>query len=290
MNTYKFKITVPDGSTIYAAVGDKTKNLLIYDFETYDVFEDIRVNFAEYKLNVRDGQYINKGEVLCYSGLFGYKRVISDFSGIVEISNNHIRILGQKKKVSRRLNLIGRINSINANKYIIIKCKGIKYIPPLYFVKKKSFSSIITWNQTTDIVWNTILSNVTIHLNFSVYQDDLAKVISLGASKIIVNSLIITELNSFYKLLNSLESFAVLFGFSEFVRPDFLIDDTYDVFWGSEKLFFTPTSMNTFNNKKCFISEHPFWGIRGKINKRKHYMAEITYNDEIFDIYYKNVR
>lgn len=290
MNTYRFKIPVPDGSTIYAAVGDKTKNLLIYDFETYDVLEDIHVNFDEYNLNVKDGQYINKGDILCSSGLFGHKAIISDFSGIVEISNNHVRILGQKKKVSRRLNLIGRIKSINANKYIIIKCKGIKYISPLYFVKKKSFSSTITWNQTTDIVWDAILSDVTIHLNFTVYQDDLAKVISLGANKIIVNSLIITELNSFYKLLNSLENFAVLFGFGEFVKPDFLIDDTYDIFWGNEKLFFTPNTISTSSNKKCFISEHPFWGIRGKITKRKHYTAEITYNDEIFDIYYKNVR
>lgn len=290
MNTYRFKIPIPDGSTVYAAIGDKTKNLLIYDFETYDVLEDIHVDLAEYNLNVKDGQYVNKGDVLCSSGLFGHKAIISDFSGIVEISNNHIRILGQKKKITRRVNLVGKIKSIEANKYIIIVCKGIKYVAPLYFARRKNFSSIITWNQTADIIWDTILSDATIHLNFPVYQDDLAKVISLGASKIIVNSLIITELNNFYKLVNTLENFAVLFGFGEFIRPDLSIDDTYDIFWGSEKLFFTPNTVSTSSKKKCLVTEHPFWGIRGKINKRKHHTVEVTYNDEIFDIYYKNVR
>lgn len=286
----KIKIPVPENANINLNINDKTDDVLLYEIDQLEILEEVKLDPSrKINFNVKDGQYVSKGDIIFTEGLLGHKAMISDFSGIIEIKPDVCRILGQKKHIEKKINIDGVVKRVVPGKYTIVSAKLYKSKPVVYLNSKNKLSKKIYINSKKEINEEHFkLANFdcTYFINDNLYVDDLAKVIAFGAKRVIVNSIYVDNLRNLSKELNKLDGFAVISGFGELpARKIALKDEQKDIFWGKDKLFFS----EKLELVPSRIYEHPFWGLTGKLKKKSDLVSTLDYNGESIEVYLKNV-
>ncbi len=148
----KIREPVPHDAIINVNVGQSTKDSLLYEIDQLEILEEVildQVNNLQF--NVKDGQYIRKGEIVFTEGFMGHKAMISDFSGIIEIKDNKCRILGQKKHIERSINLEGKVLRVVPGKYVLIQCKVTALHPAIYFNASSKLTPKVYIHSKTEI-------------------------------------------------------------------------------------------------------------------------------------------
>jgi len=285
----KVKLPIPDNANVLAKVGEKIDKTLLYEIDQLEILEEVMLSKEKVNFNVKDGQYVSKGEIIFTEGFMGHKAMISDFGGIVEISSDKVRILGQKRHIERTVNIPGKLIRLVPNKYVVIESQLTSVAPVVYFSEKKVLSPKVYLKDKSEIVESNFKFpnfNFTYFVNDNLYLDELSKMIAFGARRIIVNGLFVDNLASLTRELNKLDGFAVISGFGEMISRRFLLDDLgYDVFWGSKSVFFA----EKLEKSPPRIFEHPFWGMTGLVNKKDNIRGEVDYDGEKIEFYLKNL-
>ncbi len=285
----KLKISIPDNANVYAELGDKTYDLLIYEVDQLEVLEEVVVEKNKVKYNVKDGQYVNKGDIIFTEGLLGHKAMVCDVGGIVEINEDRCKILGQKKHFERRINIDGRVTRLLPKKLIQISSTLTALKPVLYRNFRTKLTPYVYLDNksslTSELIQNISL-DTTFFINDNLYLEELAKIIALGVRRIIVNGVFIDNLDNLKKEINKLEGFAVISGFGDRVSQKFRVaQPDRDLIWGKVTLYFSDTL--SINPIKAY--EHPHWGVSGDLIKTHDLIAELDYNHEALEIYIKNL-
>jgi hypothetical protein len=285
------RIPLPKNAQFFGRIGDITKNYTIYELEEAEVLEDIEIDKSrKLRFHIVNGQYVNRGDIVFTEGLLGQKMMIADFAGIVDITDNHCRILGHKRVVRRKININGRVVQYIPKESIFIRTYATSLIPAVYFSRRNVLSTNVYLKDKEEIKQEKFtfpaLDN-TYFVDDNVYVDDLAKMVAFGARRIIVNGIFINDFNAFIAELNKLDGFAVLSGFGEILAKKivFLSENYYDVFWGKKRLYF---SDNIKRLSGC-VFEHPFWGLNGELDEKDHVRMLFRKNDEEMNVYKKNV-
>jgi hypothetical protein len=285
----KIKVPVPNGANITVGKGDKLENIVLYDIDQLEVLEEVKLKGEKVNFNVKDGQYVGKGDIIFTEGFMGHKAMVSDFSGIVEILPDRVRILGQKRHIERTVNIPGQIVRIAPNHYVLLEAQLKSVIPAVYFSESNALSPKIYLKDKSEIVEKNFKfpsSNYTYFINDNLYIDELSKVIAFGAKRVIVNGLYIDNLQSFTRELNKLDGLAVISGFGEIVSRKFILEDKgYDVFWGKHSLFLA----EEISKSPIRVFEHPFWGVTGKLKQKDPILGELEYSQEKIEVYLKNI-
>jgi hypothetical protein len=286
----KIKITLPKGANVISNINSDTKDLVLYEIDKLDILEEVHLGNQKVNFQAKDGQYVNKGDVIFTEGVLGHRMMIADFSGIVEIKSDVCRILGQKKTISKKINLPGKVIKSIPGKYVLVEAEMTKLKLPLYLNSKPKLTQKVYFNSKNDIKKLNITGenqNKTFFINDNFFIDDLSKIIAFGVKRLIVNSVYINNVNAFHNEINKLEAFGIISGFGEFVsRKIILKDDGYDIFWGKNHLFLA----DQIEKSRITVYEHPFWGITGNIHKKTNLVSMLEYNDEKIDVYLKNIK
>lgn len=288
--TFKIRIPIPENSNINNSIGDSTKDTMLYEIDQLEILEEVKLNDGKkVNFNVKDGQFVNKGDIIFTEGLLGHRAMISDFSGIVEIRKDTCKILGQKKHIEKKINLEGKIKRIVPGKYIVVECNVIPVKPVVYLSTKNKLTPKIYIHSKKEINEDNFkLTNFdyTYFINDNLYVDDLAKVIAFGAKRVIVNSIYVDNLRNISKEINKLDGFAVISGFGELPARKFAMNNSnMDIFWGKSKVYFS----EELELVPSRIFEHPFWGLTGKLKKKSDLISTLDYNGESIEVYLKNV-
>lgn len=285
------KVPLPEHSEIFAKKGDLTDDLMLYEADNLNVLEKVKLDKRKkIHFHVKDGQYIKKGDVIFSEGLLGHKVMISDFNGIIELNEEECKILGQKIHVDRKVNFEdGKVWKVVPNHYIVLKVQTYRFPLAYYINDKTKISQFFFVKRREDITEFNLKKNLlenSFFINDNIYIDDLAKLIALGAKRIIVNGIFINNLKSFNKEIGKLDSFAVLYGFGEFVTSKYKFsDNNYDIIWGKNKLYFT-----TKPDVQDVVSyEHPYWGITGGVEGEDELTVELNTKGEKMKFYKKNL-
>lgn len=287
----KIRINLPEYAEFNGKVGDSTKDYILYEIEKAEILEDIILNKnKKIKFKVKNGQYVNRGDIIFTEGILEHKVMISDFNGIIEIDGDHCRILGQKNRVKRKINIDGRVLQYVPGKFIIIESRLTSIRPAIYFNRRKILSEKICLESKKDIIQENFkfpALDYTYFLNDNIYVEDLAKMIAFGARRIVVNGIFVNDFRTFVRELNKLDGFALLSGFGEMVARRFIITGkhNYDLFWGKSAIFLAD-KLKLLPHR---VFEHPFWGITGKLTEKDHALAILDKNGERIEIYKKNV-
>lgn len=285
----KVKLQLPQGANLLAKVGDEIDKTLLYEIDQLDVLEEVKLPKEKVNFNVKDGQYVSKGEIIFTEGFMGHKAMVSDFGGIVEISDDKVRILGQKRHVKRIINIPGKLVRIVPNKFVVIESEMTSVIPAFYLTDKKMLSPKIYVKNKSFLMESNFKfpsSNITYFVNDNLYLDELSKMIAFGAKRIILSGLFVDNLSLLKNELNKLDGFAVISGFGEMVSRRFILDDLgYDIFWGSKGVYFA----DKLKKSPPRVFEHPFWGITGDTNKIDNIRGDLDFNGEKIEFYLKNL-
>lgn len=285
----KIKLAIPEGATMYAENGDKTINLLLYEVEQLEKLDEIKLGDKKVKFHVKDGQFIKKGEPIFSEGLFGHKVFLSEQSGIIEMRDTSIRILGQKRYFERRINLQGEVTKIVPKKFMSISCLVSPVENTYYHTVGCKLSEQIYIHDKNDISSDKLNSSspdATVYVNDNLLVEELARLIALGAKRVIVNSIFITDFESFKREVKKLNGFCVIAGFGEYIsRKVHPISPKMNIYWGKKKLYLSDNVVIGEN----IVYEHPFWGLAGKWNRKNDLIGELEYNNEKFEFYLKNL-
>jgi hypothetical protein len=287
--TLKLKINLPHDASIYAEKGDKANDLLLYEMDQLEVLEEVIIDHDKANFKVKDGQYVNKGDIIFTEGLLGHKAMVCDVAGIIEIQGNKCRILGQKRHFERRINLNAEVSRLVPKNFIELSCNTTKAQGCFYVNFKTKITTYLYINDKKNINPGSIdISDpdLTLFINDNLYIDDLAKIVAFGFKRIIVNGLYINDLESLKHEIAKLDSFCILSGFGEIIAKRFEIKNPLqDLIWGKKALYFSDSL--SFEEPRIF--EHPFWGMSGKIQKKNNVTVELNYNGEVFESYLKNL-
>jgi len=285
----KLKIPIPENANVYAENGDKAVDLLLYEVDQLEVLEEVKLESNAIHFHVKDGQFINKGDVIFSEGLLGHKIMVSDFNGIVEIKDNKCRILGQKKHIERRIHLNGIVGRIVPNRFIEIDCV-VRSIKASYYKNiQTKLTDIIYLENKADInekVVNFSSLQTTVFINDNLYIEELAKLIALGVKRIVVNGVFVNNLLSLKSEIDKLDGFCIVAGFGEFISKKLTLEDSsMNILWGKRGLqISSPVSIVPHR-----VFEHPYWGITGEYFKKNELVGELDYNHEVFEFYLKNI-
>lgn len=291
----RLKVTTPLQSDVFVRKGDNLKNVILYESEAYEVIEEVELtkSIEEYKFFVKNGQFVTRGEKLFSEGFINQKIMISDVSGIVEIENNFLRILGHKSKLTRKVNLIGFVDKIVPGKFIELVLEPRQINTSYYRSSSSRINTLIDFQSLSSHRSNKFSQDIkikgysTLIFNQTVNVQDLAKSYALGYRRIIVDSLSMDSPDQTIKELNKFDAVAVLQGFGNLKYPlyNFYEGFKHDVFWGKSRIYF----FDRFEKKGERIFEHPFWGLPIKINKKDNAYSEVSYDNEDFTVYNKNI-
>jgi hypothetical protein len=285
----KLKIPIPAQANVFAETGDIARDLLLYEVDQLEVLEEIRLTSKSPKFSAKDGQFVNKGDVIFSEGLLGHKVMISDFNGILEIKDGKCRILGQKVHLERRISIDGKITRVVPNRYIEIMSKLIRINTCFYSNTKVQLTNVIYLESKQEINEQGLKFadfNTTVFVNDNIYVDDIAKLIALGVRRLVVNGVFINDIQGFKKEVDKLDGFSIIAGFGEFIAQKIKVSDTSrNILWGKHTIYFgSPIEViatRTF--------EHPYWGITGEFFKKNELIGELDYNHEVFEFYLKNL-
>lgn len=284
----KIKVKLPENAVITSNIGQNLTNEVIYEIDELEILEEVEFNPKKAKFNVKDGQYVNKGEVIFTDGLLGSKAMYSDFGGILEIKGNKCRILGQKRQVEKKINFNGKISRIIPNKYLVVCIEAYKVNPPIYFNKQRKITPITIFDSKEQIGESFMVfpsGDMTYYVKDTVYIDDLAKLTALGAKRVILNSIFIDDVKALFREINRLDSFAIVSGFGEMISPVLNIKEIKnDIFWGKSSIYFGDEVELAHNR----IFEHPFWGAGGEVTEKNEIIGELNYNGQQIEVYLKN--
>lgn len=287
----KIRIPLPESANFTGQIGDKTLNYSLYEIEEAEILENIKIDpRKKVNFNVKNGQYISRGDIIYTEGFLGHKAMISDYNGIIEINGDQCRILGQKNTIKRKINIDGRVVRYVPGRFIIIESQLVSVRPAIYFNRSKLLSEKIYLQSKKDLIQENFKFpslNYTYFVNDNIFVDDLAKMIAFGAKRIIVNGIFVNNLHAFARELNKLDGFAVISGFGEMVSRRFIFknDENHDLFWGKKSLFIS----DDIELSPHRIFEHPFWGITGKLEEKNHIVAELDKNGDKIEVYKKNI-
>lgn len=285
----KLKIPIPENASVYAENGDRAHNLLLYDVEQLEVLEEVRIDTKSIKFQVRDGQFVNKGDIIFTEGFLGHKAMVADFNGIIEIKSDRCRILGQKRHFERKIHFNGNVIRVVPEKFIELLCEA-EPVSPVYYTSFQNLLTELVYFPSKEGLAPDFFrfagSEVTFFINDTLYIDDLAKIIAFGARRVIVNSMFITDLMALKREVNKLEGFAIISGFGELVAPKFTLKSPeHNVFWSKHTILFS----DEIEQVKHQVFEHPFWGIAGNYKKKNELVGSLDHNQEIFEFYLKNI-
>lgn len=285
----RLKIPIPENSNVFTENGDKSVDLLIYEVEQLEVLEEVRIDPKTVHFNVKDGQFVNKGDIIFTEGFLGHKAMISDFNGIIEIKKENCRILGQKRHFERRISFDGTVRRVVPDRFIEISCNTTVLKPVFYTNFKSRLSDLIYYENKDDISREHFRSagpDSTVFINDNLYVEELAKIIAFGVKRIIVNAIYVSDLNSLRREIEKLEGLAVMSGFGEIMgKKAVLISPKHNIFWGKKNLLVSDKVVQTANQ----VYEHPFWGISGEFKKKNELVGNLDYNREVFEFYLKNI-
>lgn len=285
----KLKISLPEGANVYAENGDSAKNLLLYEVDQLEVLEEVRFDTEKVKFNLKDGQFVNKGEIVFTEGFLGHKAMMADSPGIVEIKNDRCRILGQKRHSERRINFEGKVIRVVPNRFIELQCYIYTLQPVFYFNYQTRLADQVYFSDKSQVTPDKIKfprSDTTYFINDNLYLDELTKIIALGAKRVIVNGIFIDDIENFKREIDKLDSFCIISGFGEYAFRRFdSLAENMDILWGKKKLHVC----SAIENEIPTVYEHPFWGMQGDFEKKNELVGILDYNREAFEFYLKNL-
>lgn len=284
------RMPIPPQSVVYAEKGDKTINLLLYEVDQLEEIEVIDIKGIEgIQYKVKNGQFVKKGTILFTHGFMNHKQMRAEHNGIIEIKTDTCTILGQKKHFERRIHVTGEVKRVVPRKFIEIAFES-QPIKPVYYNSRNSFLSNQVYLHTKEEIgsdsFKTFSPDSAVYVNDNLRSTEIAKLITLGARRIIVNGLITDDLVAMKSELGKLEGFAVLGGFGELVSKKYTpISPRMSILWGKKNIFIC----DHLTTSESRVFEHPFWGISGRWNKKNELIGEFEYNNERIEFYLKNL-
>jgi hypothetical protein len=285
----KLKIPIPQDANVYAENGDKAVNLLLYEVDQLEVLEEVKVDTSNARFEAKDGQFVNKGDVIFTEGFLGHKAMISDFNGILEIKKDRCRILGQKRHFERKVNFNGSVRRVIPNKYLELIC-DVTALGAVFYTTYKSKLTELVYIKNKEHITQDIFrfggANTTYFINDNLYVDELAKVIAFGARRVVVNGIFVNDLATLRREIDKMDGFCIISGFGEMIKPYYSLEDPkMNFLWGKKKLYIgDPVQVVPLR-----VYEHPYWGITGDFKKKNELVGNLDYNREVFEFYLKNV-
>jgi hypothetical protein len=285
----KIKLPVPETANVYAEKGDLARNLLLYEVDELEVLEEVVVDTNKVRFEIKDGQFVNKGDVIFTEGILGHKAMVADFNGIIEITPTACRILGQKRHVEKRIELKGKVLRVVPKRFVEVVGSFMPISGCLFNNSKKKLTKLMYIEDKESLVEleKVNFAQTTLLVNDNLFVDDIAKLVALGVKRLIVNGVFINNLTAFNKEIQKLDGFCLISGFGELVGLQITLQKPkYDIFWAKNRVYISDDVYNT----PARVFEHPFWGVSGEVSKNNNLVGNLDFNKESVEFYLKNLQ